>query len=96
MKKHPDRIPIIVEKHNSPDTPVISDRKFLVPLTFTVGQFIYLIRQRMALKPEQAMFLFVNEKTIPPTSAIMSHLYKEYKDIDGYLTFTYCIENTFG
>jgi GABA(A) receptor-associated protein len=96
LRDNPDRVPVIVEKHSSPDTPMISDRKFLVPLTFTVGQFMHLIRQRMTLKPEQALFLFINEKTIPPTSALISQLYKEYKDTDGYLTFTYCIENTFG
>jgi GABA(A) receptor-associated protein len=96
LRKHTDRVPVIVEKHNSPDTPIITDRKFLVPRAHTVGQFIHLIRQRMTLKPEQAMFLFINEKTIPPTSAVMSQLYTEHKDTDGFLTFTYCIENTFG
>merc|ERR1711938_123213 len=96
--KHPDRIPVIVEKRPRDATlPLIDKKKFLVPADLTVGQFVYVIRkvsahthawrcggrvvparplrrsarwpllhrgpslcvsQRIALKPEQAIFLF--------------------------------------
>ena len=42
-------------------------KKYLVPVDLTIGQFIYVIRNRIEVTPEQALFLFVND-TLPPTS----------------------------
>jgi GABA(A) receptor-associated protein len=38
----------------------------------------------------------VNNKTLPPTAALMSQVYKEHKDEDGFLYVTYSGESTFG
>ena len=35
----------------------------------TVGQFIYVIRKRIKLPPERALFIFANN-VIPPTGAL--------------------------
>ncbi|KAF6774157.1 hypothetical protein AHF37_07169 [Paragonimus kellicotti] len=56
----------------------------------TVGQFYFLIRKRISLKPEEALFFFV-ENTIPPTSATMGALYEIPVDHD-YCT---CIVSSF-
>ena len=40
--------------------------RYLVPVNFTVGQFVYLIRMRIKLAPEKAIFVFVNN-VLPPT-----------------------------
>lgn len=48
----------------------------LIPLGFiTVGQFYFLIRKRIHLRAEDALFFFVNN-VIPPTSATMGLLYQ--------------------
>jgi len=44
----------------------------------TVGQFYFLIRKRIHLRPEDALFFFVNN-IIPPTSATMGSLYAVIK-----------------
>jgi autophagy-related ATG8-like protein len=44
----------------------------------TVGQFVYVIRKRIKLAPEKAIFIFV-EETLPPTAALMSAIYEEHK-----------------
>ena len=44
-------------------------------LDLTVGQFYFLIRKRISLRPEDALFFFVNN-VIPPTSATMGSLYQ--------------------
>jgi GABA(A) receptor-associated protein len=44
----------------------------------TVGQFVYVIRKRIKLAPEKAIFIFVDE-TLPPTAALMSAIYEEHK-----------------
>lgn len=41
----------------------------------TVGQFYFLIRKRIHLRAEDALFFFVNN-VIPPTSATMGLLYQ--------------------
>ena len=58
--KYPDRIPIIVEKAPTSPVPDIDKQKFLVPTDLTVAQFIYIIRTRIRLAPEQALFIYVN------------------------------------
>lgn len=73
----------------------IDKRKYLVPADLTVGQFVYVIRKRIRLPAEKAVFIFVND-ILPPTAALMSVIYKEHKDPDGFLYITYSGENTFG
>jgi GABA(A) receptor-associated protein len=43
-----------------------------------VGQFVYVIRKRIKLSPEKAIFIFVDE-VLPPTAALMSSIYEEHK-----------------
>ncbi|KAG2637276.1 autophagy-related protein 8A-like [Panicum virgatum] len=93
--KYPDRIPVIVEKAGKTDVPEIDKKKYLVPADLTVGQFIYVVRKRIKLSPEKAIFVFVKD-TLPPTASLMSAIYEENKDEDGFLYMTYSGENTFG
>ena len=97
-----------------------------MPADLTVGQFVYVIRKRIKLSPEKAIFIFINN-VLPPTgtclmpmsvsfssvasivlrravsvshmlctAALMSNIYEEQKDVDGFLYITYSGENTFG
>eukprot|EP00126_Sphaerothecum_destruens_P007229 Sdes_comp19748_c0_seq4m11772 len=93
--KYPDRIPVIVEKAEKSDITEIDKKKYLVPMDLTVGQFVYVIRKRIKLSPEKAIFIFVNN-VLPPTSASMATIYEEQKEEDGFLYVTYSGENTFG
>jgi len=93
--KYPDRVPIIVEKDKRSDIANIDKNKFLCPEDLTLGQFLYVIRKRIKLNPEEALFCFVNN-SLPASSATMASLHSNYKDEDGFLYITYCSENTFG
>ena len=64
--KYDDRIPVICERANKTDIPDIDKKKYLVPSDLTVGQFVYVIRKRIELPPEKAIFLFINN-VLPPT-----------------------------
>jgi len=93
--KYPERIPVIVEKEaKSPITP-IDKRKFLVPSDISVAQFMWIIRKRIQLPSEKAIFLFVG-KVLPQSSASMGQIYEDHKDEDGFLYIAYSGENTFG
>ena len=60
-----------------------------------MGQFIHVIRKRIKLSPERALFIFCNG-LLPPTSSVLSQVYEANKDEDGFLYVTYSGENTFG
>jgi len=94
-KKYPDRIPVICEKAAGSAISDIDKKKYLVPADLTVGQFVYVIRKRIKLTPEKAIFIFVND-ILPSTAMLMSQIYEDYKDEDGFLYVTYSGENTFG
>lgn len=66
---------MIVEKAPRARIGDLDKKKYLVPSDLTVGQFYFLIRKRIHLRPEDALFFFVNN-VIPPTSATMGSLYQ--------------------
>uniref|UniRef100_A0A8C4XR82 GABA type A receptor associated protein like 1 n=1 Tax=Falco tinnunculus TaxID=100819 RepID=A0A8C4XR82_FALTI len=94
-KKYPDRVPVIVEKAPKARVPDLDKRKYLVPSDLTVGQFYFLIRKRIHLRPEDALFFFVNN-TIPPTSATMGQLYEDNHEEDYFLYVAYSDESVYG
>jgi len=94
-QKYPDRIPVIAEKNSSSSIPDIDKKKYLVPADLTMGQFVYVIRKRIKLPPDAAIFIFVND-SLPPANEIMAKIYKDAVDQDGFLYVTYSGESTFG
>ena len=96
LRKHPDRIPIIVERNSkNPQLPMIDRCKYLVPKDFSMGQLLYVVRKRIKLAPEQALFFFVGD-SLAATSALLSELYETHKDADNFLYVSYCGESAFG
>jgi GABA(A) receptor-associated protein len=98
LNKYPDRIPVICERARDvkATVPILDKKKFLVPADLTVGQFIYVIRKRMQLTPEKAVFVYVGNNVLAPTAAIMSQVYDAHKDDDGFLYVFYAGESAFG
>lgn len=95
-EKFPGRIPIIVERASrATNVPPLDRVKFLVPGDLNIGQFIFVIRKRILLSSDQAMFLFVGH-SLPTTGALLSELYASHKDADGFLYAQYSGESTFG
>ncbi|KAG7476009.1 gamma-aminobutyric acid receptor-associated protein-like 1 [Solea senegalensis] len=93
--KHPDKIPIIVERAPRSRAPDLDKKKYLVPSDLTVGQLCFLIRQRVSLRPEEALFFFVNN-SLPPSSFPLSAVYEEHHDEDLFLYMTYSNESVYG
>ena len=96
-EKYPDRIPVIIEKsvNNSGRIPNLDKHKFIVPADITIGQFMYVLRQRIKIPSKVGMFLFINNKMLS-TSSLMGGIYEEEKNIDDFLYVTFSGENTFG
>ena len=94
--KYPDLVPVICERMVGSDLPVSQRRKYLVPRDITMGQFKYVIRKRIELLPDQALFVFVNNTVLAPTRDLLSEVHKEHADEDGFLYMVYSGESTFG
>ena len=94
--KYPNRYPLIVEKAETSNIIENIDKtKFLVPGDLTMGQMIYVIRKRIKMDSDKAMFIFVDD-VMPTTSDVISNIYKNHKDEDGFLYVKFSGENTFG
>jgi len=95
LAKYPDRCPIICYTEDK-SLPLLDKHKYLVPMDLTMGQFSYVIRKRIKLNPEKAIYMFVNNQYLMPSSAIIQELYEKNKDEDGFLYISFSSENTFG
>ena len=98
LEKYPERIPLILEKlTNDNDTliPDIDKNKYLVPKDLTVGQLMYVIRKRIKISPEKALFIFCNG-TILKANDLVCSVYDKSHDEDGFLYLIYSGEATFG
>ena len=92
LRKYPTRVPVIL---NCSKNVTIKKRKYLVPIEITCGQFLYILRKYMDVKPEQAIFIFVNN-ILPTTSDTIGNVYNTHKNEDLFLYVFITKENTFG
>ena len=95
LNKHPNRVPIIVCKDKNCTLLDIDKQKYLVPQDMNLGQFIYVIRKRIKLQPNEALFVLVNNSLMPSNKSLQE-VYESNKDTDGFLYIVYSSENTFG
>lgn len=95
-KKHPDRIPIIVELVSNTDLPPLDKKKFLVPSDLPFGQFAFVIRKRIKLDSEKSLIFFLDKDVIPQHHTLISQIYNIYKDDDEFLYVKISGENAFG
>lgn len=94
MKKYPERIPIVVETAKNSTIKIDKD-KYLVPLTLSCTEFLYILRKRCQIDDSQAIFIFIGN-TLPASNALMGDLYRENKDECGFLFITISEESVFG
>lgn len=93
-KKYETRVPIIVETDENSSIK-LDKSKFLIPYDLSIPQFLYVIRKRIKLTSEQALFVFFNG-TIPSATSTIGSVYKQHKDADGFLYAFISLESTFG
>jgi GABA(A) receptor-associated protein len=93
--KYPERYPIIVERVDSSNIGDIDKNKYLVPYDLTIGQFVYVIRKRIKLSSDQAIFLFI-DNTLPALTSTIRENYEKNRNEDGFLYMRYSGESTFG
>ena len=93
MEKYPNRIPVICNV--SIKLPTLDKHKYLIPDNMNSSDFFFILRKRLKLNENKAMYFFVKDKTLIP-NILMSRVYNKYQDEDGFLYIFSCSENTFG
>lgn len=95
LNRYSHRVPIIIEPRGT-TTPVIDKRKYMAPRDLTASQLFFVVRRRLNMRADQALFFFLDNKTLVTPSTTVYDLYSRYADDDGFLYLTYCLENAFG
>lgn len=96
LLKYPDRICIFIEKKdNCKSLPDLDKKKYLVPKTITAAQFIFVIRNKIMISKETALFFYANNIIINGDIE-MNDFFCKYKSSDGFLYIKYTGENFFG
>ena len=67
-----------------------------MPKTFSIGEVLAVLRQRLILTREEGLVLFANEKYMIKPNAKLEEVYDKYKDQDGFLYLVYAEENIYG
>ncbi|XP_077294073.1 microtubule-associated protein 1 light chain 3 gamma-like [Arctopsyche grandis] len=95
--KFPTKIPLIVERYyKERSLPTLDKSKFLVPQEITMSQFLVIIRNRMKLLPNQALYLLIANRSMLSMSHTMAQAYTDYASDDGFLYITYASQEMFG
>ena len=98
LLKYPSKRPFIVKPADKKQ-PLIDKTKYLVPLEITISEFIYILKKRIKIEHNEAIFLFIENKNgdmiIPTLSERIIDIYEKY-NINGHVMMKYSIENTFG
>lgn len=89
-EKYPTRIPVIVNDEFLKIK--LTKHKYLIPNTLTCGDFMCVIRTRLKISDEEAMFMNI-QKNIPSNSSLMSD---QNIEPDGFMYVDIRLENTFG
>jgi len=89
-RQFPEKIPIICERDPKSRIKDIDKSKYLVPGDLTMSNFSFMIRKRLQLPYESALFLFVNGRNAITGDVPLSDVYEWYKDPeDGFLYIAY-------
>ncbi|XP_026878527.1 microtubule-associated proteins 1A/1B light chain 3C [Electrophorus electricus] len=95
--KFPNKLPVIVERYvQEKQLPLLDKTKFLVPQELTMGQFLCLLRSKIALEATQALYLLISGKNMCSMTASMAEVYAQHRDADGFLYMSYASQDMFG
>ncbi|KAI5701453.1 hypothetical protein M8J76_013256 [Diaphorina citri] len=94
-RNHPNCAFVILERSPSALLPQMPRSNYVVAYEMTVGHFFYLLRKKMALRPEEACFFFIESMIVPADSTRMETLSQRFADKDGLIYMVYSDVNIF-
>uniref|UniRef100_T1KZB4 Autophagy-related protein n=1 Tax=Tetranychus urticae TaxID=32264 RepID=T1KZB4_TETUR len=95
--KYENKIPVIIERYNKErHLNLMEKTKFLVPGDLYVSKLLMIIRDKVRVNENQAIYLVADNKTILTMTKTMAEVYQEHKDEDGFVYITYASQSVFG
>ena len=95
-QKYPDRVPVIIGKAtNEKILQNIDNTKYLIPKNLKMRDLLMIIRKKVKIGDQQALFLFAGQNLVPMNMTI-EEVYNTYHHPDTFLYIFYTLENTFG
>lgn len=96
IKRFPSKYPIVIDRASRRD-PIIDKNKYIIQADTTIAQLVYLLRKRMTLSPDKALFFFWDGTILSGNMTISQlHHLSNLKHNDGFTYLFYSLESTFG
>jgi GABA(A) receptor-associated protein len=95
MYSNPKHVAVYIEKSKNSKIEDLNKHKFLICKETTVGFLVKLVRERLQVKAEKGIYLYVGN-TIPTSSSLIGDVYDLHHDADGFLYLYFDVESTFG
>ena len=84
-----------VQLHPWSDAPPLAKNRVTVASTASFGTLMVVVRRRLKLQAQDALFFFVGDKTLVAPQALLTDLHAQHA-VDGVLHVQYSRENCFG
>ena len=99
-KIHPDRIAVLVDARSIMDADEIKKHKhkYLVTPSLLVSQFQALVRAKLTIEPEQAIFFMINNELASGITSFgeLAAASERYVHESGFIIIKLELENAFG
>lgn len=91
--KYNNLTPIIINVHSNCKL-LLKQELFLVSETFTVNNFLKLLRKQTNILYSKTIFIFNKDKILLSTDELINIVYEKYKNNDGFLYLTISTKNS--
>tara|TARA_B100000900_G_scaffold384321_1_gene373046 strand:- start:188 stop:598 length:411 start_codon:yes stop_codon:yes gene_type:complete len=96
LEKHPNRVPIIVKFYDNIKYH-LNNPYFMCKKNITISEFLLIIRKRLKINKNVAIFLFLDNNILPSISNRIEEIYNKHHDPDTNDLVVYItLENCFG
>lgn len=94
LQKNSNLCPIILEKSDQCELLNLPKNQMLIKRELTIGQLLYLVREKLKLTSQDSLFLFVDNEKVPSIHQTVGKVYDTSKHKDGFLYITYGNDNS--
>lgn len=97
ITKYPNHIPVIIDCDKELSK-LIKKKKYLVPFDSQISYLLTIVRTKISIGKEKALFMFYNNSLVCPNDMIgdIYNKNKLFSNDDKFLYFYLTLENTFG
>ena len=94
---HSNCVPVIVDRAaDSPNLPELEKQKYLTPKLYTMAKFCNEITGHLSISEQSHICFHVGNGVRAMPSQLMSQVYSQFRDEDGFLYVSYGEHKSFG